>query len=141
MHKGNYRHGGHGTRLYTIWRDMRARCRDPKGSRHMNYYDRGIKVCSSWDISFTNFREWALNNGYRDDLSIDRIDNTGDYEPDNCRWVDYTKQNNNRSTNRYIEHNGEVHTVAEWARIKGVGYDTLWARLKRGWDIEKALSR
>ena len=138
--KGNYRHGGRHTRLYNIWRCMRQRCYNPNASRHQNYYDKGIKVCDEWQ-SFLAFREWALQNGYRDDLSIDRIDVNGNYEPSNCRWADQITQQNNRTSNHIIVYKGESHTICEWARIKGINSATLWARINVSkWDIERALN-
>lgn len=139
MSRGNYRHGGRHTRLYTIWKDMRQRCKNPNGSRRKSYYDKGIKVCEEWE-SFASFRAWAIENGYSDELSIDRIDTNGNYEPGNCRWATIEVQQNNRTTNRFIEYNGESHTIAEWSRIKGIKSGTLWARLHSGWEVERALT-
>ena len=140
MARGNYRHGGRHTRLYNIWRGMRQRCSNPNGTRNNIYYAKGIKVCEEWE-SFPVFREWALQNGYRDDLSIDRIDVNGNYEPSNCRWVDQITQQNNKTSNRIIVYKGEAHTICEWARIKGINSGTLWARINVSkWDIERALN-
>lgn len=122
------KHGLSTTRLYSIWRGMRQRCRDTKYER---YGGKGIQVCDEWD-DFREFYNWAIHNGYEPNLSIDRIDNDGDYCPENCRWVDNIVQGNNKCTNRYIEYNGITHTVSEWSRIFGVHRESLNYRIKHG---------
>ena len=88
----NFKHGYSKTRLYSIWKDMNKRCR-----HHKDYKGRGINVCKNWEDNFLNFRQWSLENGYKDNLSIDRIDNDGNYEPSNCRWTDkFTQAQNKR---------------------------------------------
>jgi hypothetical protein len=97
-------------------------------------------VCEEWG-DFAAFRDWAVANGYRDDLTLDRVDNDGDYCPKNCRWATREEQNNNTSRNRFVSYNGELHTVAEWSRIVGVPYHTLLYRIIRhNWSVEKALT-
>ena len=91
---------------------MRKRCQNPNAYNYDNYGGRGISVCEEWNDYYT-FRDWSLGNGYQDDLSIDRIDVNGNYQPDNCRWVTRDVQANNRRTNRILEMDGEFHTVAE----------------------------
>lgn len=97
-------------------------------------------MCDEWLHDKTRFFEWAFSNGYRDNLTIDRIDCSGNYEPSNCRWVSQKVQQNNRSNNRHIEFNGESHTMAEWSEITGIKEATIHARLKRGWSVEKAIA-
>ena len=91
----NYKHGGRKSRLYSIWSGMKKRCENPNCIAYKNYGGRGIVICSEWS-NFSNFRHWALSHGYEKNLSIDRIDNEGNYEPQNCRWTDAKTQANNR---------------------------------------------
>ena len=93
------RHGKFGTRLYNTWGKMKSRCNNPNDKDFARYGGRGIKVCEDW-IRFSRFEQWALHNGYSDNLTIDRIDNDGDYEPSNCKWSTMAEQNNNRSLTR-----------------------------------------
>ena len=137
------RHATHGmtdTRLYRIYKHMLCRCNNTNDNRYELYGARGIKVCDEWN-TFEKFAEWALQNGYRDDLTIDRINNDGNYEPSNCRWVDIVVQANNKSSNRVYEYNGESHNIKQWADIVGMNYKKLWKRLTVfNWDIARALT-
>lgn len=133
-------HGGCKTRLYQCWSHMLRRCKEnAKGKDRKNYYERGIRVCDEWH-SFENFRDWALANGYRDDLTIDRIDNNGNYCPENCRWADAYTQANNKRNIRYITYKGETDSVANMARKYGLTKIALYKRIfLRGWDVERAI--
>jgi len=133
-------HGKSHTRLFNTWCSMRQRCRDKKCKSYKNYGGRGIKVCEEWNNSYEAFETWALNNGYADNLSIDRIDVNGNYEPSNCRWADNFIQHNNTRNNHFITINGERHTIAEWERIKGFKPDTIHVRIRRGWKPEEAVT-
>ena len=126
------KHGMSHTRLYNTWTNMKSRCTNPKDEFYKDYGGRGIKVCDEWMKSFSSFYEWAMNNGYADHLTIDRIDNDGDYTPDNCRWVDLKEQANNKRNNVTVTINGLTKTLAEWSEITGIPYKTLHVRYSRG---------
>lgn len=120
-------------RLYTIWRGMKKRTNDKSD---LNYGGRGITVCKEWG-EYLNFKEWALNNGYSDELTIDRINNDGNYEPSNCRWATPKEQSNNTRRNVVIEYNGEYKTISEWSNITGIREGAINKRYKAGWSAEK----
>lgn len=132
-------HGDSNTRLYKIWAGMKKRCNNPNAWNYQDYGGRGIEVCNEWN-EYEPFRNWAIKSGYNDSLSIDRINVNGNYEPNNCRWVDKKGQANNRRTSVYITYNDETHTIAEWARELDMSYKKLHHRLSRGWSIERALT-
>lgn len=135
---------GHGmtkTKIWKTWRAMRERCYVPCVGGYKNYGGRGIKVCDEWNASFENFMEWAYANGYKENLSLDRIDVNGNYEPNNCRWVTFLEQANNKRTSHFLEYNGEIKTITEWSRITGINKNTLLSRVtKYGWSVERALN-
>ncbi len=133
-------HGKRHTRLYGIWRGMRKRCRDKNGIRASSYVEKGIKVCAEWE-DFSTFEAWALSHGYDDTLSIDRIDNDGDYCPENCRWATSRQQANNRSSNHFVEYGGERHTIAEWSRITGIPQGDILSRITRSLPIEEVFAQ
>lgn len=128
-------------RILGIWRAMNNRCNNPKNNRYKNYGRRGISVCDEWR-DFNSFYDWSMENGYKDNLSIDRIDNNGNYEPNNCKWETIEKQMNKTTKNKYIAAFGETKTVAEWSKDTRclVNYHTLLMRLKHGWVAEKAIN-
>ena len=133
-------HGKTNTRLYHIWRGMKARCLNPNSLDFDNYGGRGIKVCDEWLNSFRAFYNWAMANGYEERLTIDRVNVNGDYCPENCRWAGTKAQQNNRRNNKTYAFNGSEHTLSEWSEITGVKYSTLNTRVNRfKWDIGKAL--
>ena len=134
------KHGMWGTRLYREWIQMKQRCSPSCSKTHYDrYYGRGIRVCPEWEHDFDAFAEWALSNGYNDSLSIDRLDNDGNYEPTNCRWVTEETQANNKSTSRFITYKGKTKTLAEWARELNINYSTLRSRLSRGKSFEEII--
>lgn len=138
--KINTTHGGRKTRLYNIWAHVKERCLNPNSISYQNYGGRGICVCEEWRESFGAFYKWAMENGYRDDLTIDRIDNDGNYCPENCRWATKEEQVLNRRNNVYLEFNGERKTVSEWAAEMNVSPKYLYDRIKSGWSAERALT-
>lgn len=138
--KANTTHGHRHTRIYGIWNAMIARCHRKNTKAYPMYGGRGITVCNEWKNGFQAFYDWAMANGYDDDLSIDRIDNDKGYSPDNCRWVSVDTQANNKRSNISVEYNGETHTLAEWAKALGIKYATLRKRLMGGWSVEEAFN-
>lgn len=124
--------------IYRTWRSMKHRCYHKSSNRYKDYGGRGIKICDKWLI-YSNFRDWAIESGYKDGLTIDRIDVNGDYCPENCRWATAVEQANNRRTNTSITAFGETKTAAEWERCTGVKQHTILARINNGWDPERAV--
>ena len=120
---------------------MIQRCENENIERYDIYGGRGIEVCKEWKEDFLNFYNWAINNGYKDNLSIDRIDVNGNYEPNNCRWATAKEQARNMRTNVNLTYNGETHCISEWAEITGIKASTIRYRIKiAGWSVEKALT-
>jgi DNA-binding CsgD family transcriptional regulator len=117
------------TKLYHVWQSMKDRCNNPNSKSFKDYGQKGIMVCGEWLDDFINFYNWSVSNGYSEGLSIDRINNEGNYDPYNCRWATSIVQNNNKSSNRHIFYNGEIHSIAEWERLLGFKKNTLYARL------------
>ena len=137
----NTKHGSTKTRLYHIYCKMKERCYNKTCKAYKNYGGRGITVCEEWLEDFTHFEKWAKENGYSEKLSIDRINVNGNYEPTNCRWVTDKIQCNNRRSNRFIEYNGEVRTVAEWVDITGIPYGTLYSRLRKNKPMNEVFNK
>ncbi len=133
-------HGMRHTRLYSIWTNMKTRTSNPKCTEADRYINKGITLCDEWKNSFLSFYEWSMANGYADNLSIDRIDNSKGYSPENCRWATRKEQNRNKDNLKYIEYQGERHSVVEWSEILNINYGTLRGRLLKGWDIERAFT-
>lgn len=138
IHKACTKHGKRGTRLYTIWQGMKQRCYNKNSPRYKDYGKRGIKVCEEW-LNFQTFYDWSMLNGYKNSLTIDRIDNEGNYEPDNCQWVDYKTQNRNRRNNINIDINGMNYCLTDLCKKSHLKYSTVRWRLMHGWTINKAL--
>lgn len=124
------------SRLHNIWLTMRQRCEKPNCSTYYKYGAKGIKVCDEWS-SFENFRDWSYDNGYTDDLTIDRIDPHGNYEPSNCRWVTQKEQQNNRSNNIHLTYKGETRSIIEWSEKSCIPLRILYDRYYRKWDVNR----
>lgn len=135
----NYKDGRKNTRLYRIYNNMKTRCYNENAQHYHRYGGRGIKICNEWLEDFSNFKKWSMENGYSNNLTIDRINNNGNYEPSNCRWVNIKTQANNTSSNVIITINDKTKTLTEWCTSIGISYKTVRDRLKRGWNIEDAL--
>lgn len=118
---------------------MRARCFQKNNPDYPNYGGRGITISNEWDTS-NKFVLWAYANGYDDNLTIDRIDVNGNYEPNNCRWITIQEQQRNRRSNKFITWQGETKTCSEWDEYFGYNPGTIAQRLRRGWDIEKIIT-
>lgn len=135
-------HGMFGTRIHRIWKNVmgRALWTNKDGYNHKRYKGRGISVCEEWR-TFVPFYEWAMANGYRDDLTIDRIDNNKGYSPENCRWATRKEQSNNLSTNKLITFEGRTQTQTQWEEEKNLPKGTLHNRVNKcRWSIGEALN-
>lgn len=140
QHSPHTTHGGAASRLYSIWRGMRDRCCRKKNVAYELYGGRGISVCAEWEKSFEVFQQWALANGYRDGLTIDRIDADGDYCPENCCWVGRLEQSRNRRNTRMLTYRGETRPLWEWAELMNIPFSLLSSRVCRGWSAERIFS-
>lgn len=124
--------------LYGIWRKMKQRCLEPDSDRYKDYGGRGITVAQEWIENFDTFADWAKGNGYEDGLTIDRIDNDGNYCPENCRWLTKREQNRNKRTNKMVTYMGETKPLIVWCEELGLKYDPIHNRIDKGWDVELA---
>lgn len=127
-------------RLRGVWENMIQRCHNPKTRQYGYYGGRGIAVCDEWRDDYSCFREWALKNGYKQGLTIDRINNNDGYSPQNCRWATYKEQGRNRRGNHNITLNGETKCLREWSETVGINVSVISRRLRDGWSVESALT-
>lgn len=139
----NLKHGdariGHVSRLHNIWRGILKRCNPNNNALAIKHYAaRGITICDEW-LTYTTFRDWAMANGYADDLSIERKDNDKNYCPDNCTWATRKEQSRNRTFARMIEVNGESKCLAAWLEGTNVTRSGFYSRIARGWPMDRAL--
>lgn len=131
-------HGESTSTLYKKWSSMKTRCENSANAGYKYYGGKGIKICDEWQ-EFWNFREWAYANGYKDGLTIERIDINGDYCPQNCKWISAYEQASNKRNNSFIEYGGKKQTASQWARELGIGKDTITYRIRAGWSPEECL--
>ena len=134
------KHGDTGSRLYGIWQGMKGRCYNKKRETYKYYGGKGVAVCDEWLNDYDSFKEWSLKNGYSEELTIDRIDYNGNYEPENCRWVTKEAQAANTSKNYRITINNSTRHLSEWCKIFCVRYDIVYGRLRSGWSEVEALT-
>lgn len=123
--------------LYKRLKHMKERCYDANNKEYKNYGARGIRICDEWKNDFMSFYNWAVANGYKENLTLDRIDVNGNYEPNNCRWVDWKTQQNNRRNNVRFKYNGIELTQAEWARKLKTTPQNIYKKRLKGWSIEQ----
>ena len=134
-----HKHGQCKSRLYRIWSNMIQRCSNPKNDNYHLYGAKGVAVCEEWK-DFSVFSKWAMESGYSDNLSIDRIETNKGYSPKNCRWATPQEQTDNRECTRYVSFNGKTQTLKRWSEETGIQYGRLLWRISQGWPIEKALT-
>lgn len=125
-------------RLYKIWIDMRRRCNNPNRDDYKNYGGRGISVCDEWN-DYAKFKEWAENNGYTDELSIDRKDVNGNYCPENCQWITLAEQAKNKQNTHWITYDNKTQSLTDWAKEMGVPRQTVSNRARKGKPVEEIL--
>lgn len=133
-------HGKSDTKLYLVWREMITRTENQNAERYGIYGGRGISICGEWRNDFQSFYDWAIQNGYKEGLTIDRIDVNGNYEPDNCHWITPYEQSRNLRKNVRITYSGKTMILKDWAKEIGIDYHTLWHRIRKsGWSVKEAL--
>lgn len=139
-HGGTYDINHKKQRLYRIYDHVKYRCLCPTCDAYKHYGGRGIKICKEW-LNYENFRSWALANGYKDNLTLDRIDVNGDYCPENCRWISQKEQQRNKRTNVFITLGNKTQCLSAWCEDLKVKLALVSKRLKAGWSIEDALTK
>ena len=138
--KYNLKHGMSNSRIYRIWKKMKERCTNTNSNNYAHYGGKGIKICDEWLNDFTEFYNWSMANGYTDELTIDRIDVSGNYCPENCRWVDMKTQQRNRTNNIQIEYQGKKMCLSEVAEKLGVNQKMIQNRYRRGYSEREMLT-
>ena len=124
--------------LRNAYTNMKFRCYDPRGKCYYRYGGRGIEVDSAWLTSYHVFREWALANGFKDGLTLDRIDNNKGYSPENCRFITQAEQSRNRCNTILVQDEGQIMCLKDWAKKHDLNYINVWKKYRlHGWTIEK----
>ena len=136
----NRTHNMKDSRLYHIWASMKQRCNNKNCRAFVNYGQRNITICDDWKTNFLAFYDWAINNGYDKELSIDRIDNNKGYSPDNCRWATASEQNNNKRNIIKVLFNGKYYTLRDIANISHRSIKTLWDSYSKGRDVTRYIT-
>lgn len=134
--KTSRKHGDFGTKLYGVWAAMKRRILNKNSNYYSEYGGRGISICKEW-LEYLPFKDWAINNGYQDGLTLDRIDVNGNYEPSNCRWVTWETQHYNKRNTVFIEYKGKKYNLKEISKITGLNLRTIKGRYERGWTAEQ----
>ncbi len=127
--------------LYRKYRHMKGRCYNPNDKAYKDYGGRGISICDEWLNSYEAFEKWSLSNGFEEGLAIDRIDNDGNYEPENCRFVTAKENNQNRRSSRFFTINGQTKNLQQWCDFYGIERGAVNTRLQNGYSIEEALTK
>lgn len=126
--------------LYSRYHKIKERCYNPNSKSYKRYGGRGIKMCDEWLNDYKSFETWAIANGYAPEFAIDRIDNDGDYSPENCRFVTLSENNQNRCSSRFYTYNGKTQNLTQWCTELGLNYRTVMYRMRRGWSFERSIT-
>lgn len=137
--RGNVKHGRHGSLTYMRWKSMLQRCTNPKASNYKRYGGKGVTVCARWRESFAAFAA-DMGECPGKAFTVDRLRNSGNYEPGNCRWATKAQQNANRASVLELTHAGRTMNAEQWATELGISANTLRSRLRLGWSVERALT-
>lgn len=139
MNGKSFKHNLSNTKLYRVWNEMKQRCLNPNCPTYKDYGGRGISVCDEWKNDFMSFRIWAISLGYKDDVkrgtyTVERIDNDGNYCPENCTLTSMKEQSENRRSNHFITINGETKTIEQWSNYLGIKSKMIRSRISDGWS-------
>lgn len=137
-------HGHSKTRLYRVWAGMKTRCYNANSDNYKYYGGKGVTMCDEWKNNFSAFERWAIENGYNEDArsqecTIDRIDTSGDYSPQNCRWSNHVEQCNNQTSNKLLTYQNTTKTMSEWSKETGINYSTFRENVRRGRPVEEII--
>ena len=135
-----YNEDGSYTRLGRIYHNMKTRCNNPNYDKYKYYGGKGVTICDEWNESFYAFEDWAMDHGYADRLTLDRIDVNGNYTPENCRLVTRKEQSNNKTSNHMITYNGKTQSIQKWADETGLSATCINQRVGAGWSVERTLT-